>query len=127
MSRKITLLTAATASAAPTLDNEDLGVELPFTCDQAVFCVRSTAGTGALTADLVPWGFVSELGRWYSLGALSAAALAEDATDTIAHAVGVAGLRAFTRLYCQIVALGGTNTAVTVDVVCTRSNPVTTS
>jgi hypothetical protein len=125
--RNINLLTGATSSGAPTLTDGALGVALPFSCDQAVICVRSTAGTGDLTVDLTLWGYVTELARWYSLGSLTTDPLAEDATDAIAHAVGIAGLRAFTRMYCEIAALGGTSTAVTVDAICIRSAPVTTS
>lgn len=127
--RNINLLTGATASAVPSsLTDATLGVALPFSCDQAVICVRSTAGSDVMDALLILWGYQPELGRWYSLGALNDGdAIPEDATDVIAHAEGVAGLRAFSRLYCQISALGGTATAITVDAICTRSQPVTTS
>lgn len=121
------MLTGATSSAAPNLTDATIGAAIGNTCDQAVICVRSTAGTGDLTADLVLWGYQPELARWYSLGELSTDPLAEDATDAIARAIGISGLRAFTRLYCQIVALGGTSTAVTVDAICIKSQPVVTS
>lgn len=127
LTRLLNLLSGATASAAPTLTDGTLGRAVPFSADQGVVLVSDTAGTGDLTADVVLWGWVTEKARWFSLGALTDAPLAEVATDALNAAIGIAGLRAFDRLYCQIIALGGTGTAVDVDILLTRSSPVTTS
>ncbi len=133
--RLITLLTAATSSTGPAVTNAALGAAIgtpngAFLCDQAVVLVKSTAGSGAMTASLRLWGFQSDDGRWYDLGPLNAGTPIAETTiaDTISYAEGVAGLRAFTRLYCEIVgALGGAATAITVQACCTRADPVTSS
>lgn len=128
--RIITLLTAATASAAPSIADQTVGADIPFTCDQAVILVKSTAGSGTMTATLRLWAYQTEDDRWYDLGPLNGgSAIAEVSTaDTISYAEGVAGLAAFDRLYCEITgALGGTLTAITVQAVCRRAELTTSN
>lgn len=106
------LPSGTTASAAPaTLTDATLGAAIPGSgsVDEVSIFVRNTAGTGALTASLVLWGFNPELARWFSLGGLNGGATIGTAkTDTIAFAQGVQGMSSFSRLYVEIVgALGG--------------------
>lgn len=115
------LLAAATSSAAPaTITDSTLGVAMPISADQALVLVRSTAGSGTMTATLVLWGYSPVTAQWHQIGALNnGSAIAETSkADTIAYAELVSGLRRFTRLYCEITSLGGTNTAVDVYVDC---------
>jgi hypothetical protein len=108
----------ATASAQPSsLTDATLGVALPFYADQGLLLIRSTAGSGTLTADLRLWGYNKALGRWFAIGKPnSGTALAEVGTDLLSHSELIVGLRRFTRLYCQIVSLGGTATEIAVSV-----------
>lgn len=125
MAKVITLLTAATTSGPPaSLTSSTGGVALPYTCDQAVILVHSTAGTGDLTATVRLWGFQKEVSRWYDLGPLNGGvAIPEQTTDVISYAEGIAGLRAFSHLYAELDgALGGTNTAVTIAAACIPAN-----
>lgn len=132
--RVITLLTNVTASAAPTVSDAFPGTQgtaLPFNpCDQAVVCVQSTAGSGVMTAIVRLWGYQPELARWFDLGPLAGGSTINEVStaDIISYAQGMAGLRAFSRLYAEITgALGGAATAITVSAVCTRAETVTTS
>lgn len=105
----------ATSSAAPTLTDGTLGVAINGLgpCDQALVLLRSVAGSGTMTASLKLWGWHEELDQWYMIGSLNGgSAVAETGTDSIQYAELVIGLRRFSRLYPQIVTLGGTGTEV---------------
>jgi hypothetical protein len=110
----------ATTSAQPSsfTDSSIAGaVALPFMADQGLLMVRSTAGSGTMTADLRLWGFNKATGRWHAIGKPNGGtALAEVGTDLLSHSELIVGLRRFTHLYCQIVSLGGTATEVVVSV-----------
>ncbi len=119
----------STASAYPTsLTNEAIGKKVPFPCDEAVYLIRSVAGSGTMTATVRLWGYFQALGRWYVLGTGSAqgvlnggVAIGEISTSTnqIAQAEGMAGLRYCSSLYAEIVgALGGTATEIELHAVC---------
>lgn len=129
--RNINLLTGALTSAAPaTLTDATLGTALPYLCDQAIVCLRNSAGTGVVSAIAIVWAFQPELARWFNLGPLNGgAAIAEVSApaDTLAYAQGVAGLRGFNRLYLELGTLSGTGTAITADAICIRAEPTTTS
>ncbi len=88
---------------------------------EAVLTVFNTAGTGTVTTTLRLWGYNATAGKWAPLGTGTDAlkgtinagvALGETGTDLLAHAepVYLAGL--FDRLYLQVVAIGGTGTAI---------------
>lgn len=128
--RELNLLTGATAlNGAPSpITSATAGVARPFAMDQGVVLVHSTAGSGTLTAQVRIWGYQTNLGRWYDLGIINDGAdVVEVGADTLSHAEGIAGLRAFDRFYAEVVAIGGTSTAINVNLVCVRSGPVTVS
>lgn len=129
LDREVLLLEEAdAANGAPTIDDETEGFARPFASDQAVVCVWSTAGSDTMVVQVRIWGFETNLDRWFDLGIINDGTdIAEVATDTISHAEGLAGLRAFDRFYAEVVSIGGTATAVNVALVFTRSGPVTVS
>ena len=115
-----TLLMAGTdTSAAPTIGDGTLGVELPH-ADQAVVLVQTTAGSGVITVTLRIWGWHRVLGRWFDLGQLNGGvAIPESAiADQISYAEGVTGLRVFSRVHFQIVAFAGTTPKFAVHLQC---------
>jgi hypothetical protein len=115
----------ATTSAAPTALSATAGVALPFCCDQALVLLKSVAGSGTMTADVRLWGFSPATLDWYAIGQLNAAvAIAEVGADRIAYCELLVGLRRFSRLYAQIVSLGGTATEIEVYADCSRAEPV---
>lgn len=68
-------------------------------------------------------GWSPDVGKWLTLGPGPDAdkgkinlyaSLGETSTDAIAHEETITGLRAFTRLDCEVVAIAGTDTAITV-------------
>lgn len=130
-SRLVTLLstTTTTVAAPATIDDEALGQPLPYSVDQAVILVKSTAGSNTMTVGVRIWGFCPEADRWYDLGPLNGgSSIAETSkSDVISYAEGIAGLRAFTRLYVEVPSIGGTNTAITVQALCIRAEAVTSS
>lgn len=87
---------------------------MPFMADQAVIMLKSTAGSGTMTASPVLWGYSILNAGWYRIGALNGGtALSEVAADTLNYVELVVGLRAFTRLACELT-VSGTSTAVLV-------------
>lgn len=111
-----TLASSVASQAAPTLDSltagkaiNDVGV-----CDEAIILVRSTAGSGTMTATVTIWGLHAELGVWFKVKGLNgAAAIAETTADAINYAETVSGLRRFSRLHAEV-ATAGTNPTVSV-------------
>lgn len=86
--------------------------------------VYSTAGSGTMTVTVRMWGYKANAGKWFPLGSsttesdrgvLNGGAIDEDGADNIVHAELVQGLSGFDRIDAQIVAIGGTDTAITVD------------
>ena len=81
--------------------------------------VRSTAGSGTMTATLRLWGRAG--GAWqgiYEFDASSTApqtpiAIGETSADAIQYFEPAPDLRAFDRIFLEVVAIAGTNTAVT--------------
>lgn len=79
--------------------------------------VVSTAGSGTMTVTVDMWGYDSIEAVWFNLGRLNAgSAIAETGTDVIRYVELVDNLFDWDRLYAEIVAIGGTNTAVNVNV-----------
>lgn len=87
-----------------------------------VIHVQSTAGTGTMTVTLRLWGYSKATSTWLPLGSNATMAtrgvlnlgnaITEDGSDNLCHAEPVTGLGSFTRVYLEITAIGGTNTAV---------------
>jgi hypothetical protein len=78
--------------------------------------VYSTAGSATMTVTIDIWGYDSIAGAWFNLGRLNAgSAIAETGTDVIRYAEVMDDLFDWDRLYAEVVAIGGTSTAITVD------------
>lgn len=123
------ILDAATATNSPPsgssagLANPSANIwPLP---DDVVVLVYSTAGSSTMTATIKLWGYVTAAATWVPLGVgadttkgtLNAgAAIGETSSDVLRHSEIVSGLFSFDRVYAEVTAIGGTSTAVTVDV-----------
>lgn len=118
---QIQLLSAATATnGAPSAATD--GVALPHLTDRSLLFLHSTAGSGTMTVTCKLWGYNGTLAKWYPLGTHATAATkgiinagnAIDATaaNTLRHCEEVTSLRRLTRVYLEITAIGGTETAV---------------
>jgi hypothetical protein len=117
---QITLLSAATATtSAPTAATD--GVAMPHTTDLATLFVYSSAGSGTMTFTGRLWGYNTTLAKWFPLGPGADAtkgtinggtALGETGTDSIAHCEVLDSLFNIHRVYMQVVAIGGTSTAI---------------
>lgn len=92
--------------------------------NDGVILVKSTAGSGTMTVTLRVWGYSNLTSAWHPLGSDATTvanrgvlneegAIAEDGADNLVHAEPISGLGAFTRIYLEITAIGGTSTAVT--------------
>lgn len=79
--------------------------------------VVSTAGSATMTVTVDIWGYDSIEGVWFNLGRLnSGSAIAETGTDVIRYVEIMDNLFDWDRLYAEVVAIGGTNTAVNVNI-----------
>ena len=131
---QITLLTAAVATNSPP-SGASAGVDVSgvfgsFTAiDWAVLQVRSTAGSATMTVAIRLWGYNALSAAWFPLGvgadatkgAINAGTtLGETAADTIRHTEPVYYVSAFDRVYAEITAIGGTSTAITVELIVPR-------
>ncbi len=106
------LASGSTSGAVPTAVTD--GVALPYHCNEAAIMLRSTAGSGTMTATPVIWGWSVLNAAWFRIGTLNGGtALAEIAADQLSYTELIIGLRAFTRLACELT-VSGTNTAVEV-------------
>jgi hypothetical protein len=93
--------------------------------DRGAFQMHSTAGSGTMTCTLRAWGRSKADGTtWEPMGATNSdvtlrgvlhggVAIGEDGADNLQHNENVSGLAAFDRVYLEIVAIGGTATAIT--------------
>lgn len=141
---QLQLLAAAIATnGVPTLATHGAAVQLqrshtPATHDRMLVSVFSTAGSATMTVTIRLWGYASfttpagvTTSKWLPVwvnepaqpdavteakrGVLNAGiAIGEIGTDTLEFSQEVSGLRHFTRLYAEVVTIGGTNTAVDV-------------
>lgn len=123
----ITLLSASSTTAAPDVDDGDLGVARPdrVTYDNALLLVESATGADVMTVvvELFAWHPVRE--RWYTCGTFNAgAAIGEGSlTDQISFTEEIGGLRRFTRFYARIVASTGDTYNVSLDFVPSSAAP----
>ena len=128
------ILDAATATNSPP-SGASAGLAIPSASNAAaqiwplpydvLVLVYSTAGSATMTATIKLWGYVTTAATWVPLGVgadttkgtLNAgAAIGETSADVLRHSEIVSGLFGFDRVYAEVVAIGGTSTAVTVDV-----------
>jgi hypothetical protein len=129
------LLTAATAtSLAPALATDGFALrrsaadaaegfreDFNSVKNPLALCAKSTAGSAVMTVTLRLWVY-SALTGWAPFGTHATgatrgvinggAAIDEAESDLIRHAEIVTGLCAFERVYLQVSAIGGTDTAV---------------
>ena len=81
--------------------------------------VKSTTGSGTMTVTLRAWGRAG--GNWFRLKDLNASsaaphtavAVAETSADALQYTEVVDGIEVCDRLFLEVVAIAGTNTAVT--------------
>ncbi len=93
--------------------------KLGFLPDKIRVGVKSTAGSGTMTVTLRTWLYAG--GVWFvakphvasSATPQTAVAIAETSADAIAYSEVVTGVSSAARIYLEIVAIGGTLTAVT--------------
>jgi len=75
--------------------------------------IASTAGSATMTVTIRIWGYQGTLG-WAPLGYLNGgSAIAETSADSIQYAEPLELPGHFSRIYFEITAIGGTDTAVT--------------
>ena len=120
----VTLLTAATATTTVPSAVED-GVDITSIAafNKCSLQVKSTAGSGTMTCTLRLRGWSPEVAKWLPLGPGAdstkgtinlVSALGETAADVIGHEETFQNFKYFTRMDCEVVAIGGTATAITV-------------
>lgn len=78
--------------------------------------VKSTAGSGTMTASVNVWGYQADLQRWWIIQQLKAgAAIGETSADKIDYSEEVAGVRHFDRIYGELAAVAGTTPSYEID------------
>jgi hypothetical protein len=119
----IELLASATAAnGAPSGASAGIDCNLlrkGVTPDTIRVGIKSTAGSGTMTVALRLWQYSG--GIWFVSQALAAdpstpytaGTIPETSADSIAYSEWAFGLKGAARLYLEIVAIAGTNTAVT--------------
>jgi hypothetical protein len=118
---QLQLINDLAAQAAPTTDAD--GVQTDPNVEQALFMLKSTAGTGVLTAKIKIWLYSRVPAIWMPLGTATADAdrgvlnegnlIGEVVSDTLQHCELIVGLKHADRIYAEIVgALGGAGTKV---------------
>lgn len=131
-SETVTDGTFACAITPGTLSGVALGrtptVHPRITDDIATIFVRSTAGSATMSVTIRLWGYavLGGVGAWYPIGPgitgsadstrgvlNNGQAIGEIASDKIAHSEQLYGLTQYDRIYAEIVAIGGTSTAIT--------------
>lgn len=90
--------------------------------DAGLLFMRSTAGSGTMTVTLRLWAYSELTHAWHPMGINSTitlrgvlddgTAITEDGADILTHAEPVQFLSGFEYIYAEIVAIGGTATAV---------------
>lgn len=130
----VQLLSAATATnSAPSGATAGFAIHQPT--DRALFCLKSTAGSGTMTVTVKLWGYCPAMSEWSPLGVHATAAtkgilnsgnaIEEIAADTLRHAEEIFGLMRISRVYAEITAIGGTSTAVSAWLDCVPCSAVT--
>jgi len=121
-----TLGSGATTKAAPTAATD--GAAIPQGVNQALILLKSTAGSGTMTASVRLWGYSQTSAVWHMLGTGTGAGASNTAgllntgspieesptANTLRHAELINGLLRFDRIDYEIVSLGGSGTAVSV-------------
>lgn len=108
---------AVSITTAGSLSGVAIGHDSSPDNDDNQVIVYTTAGSGTMTAQVTIWGYLEATRGWSKVKALNAgAAIAETSADVINYAETVVGLRQFSRLYAELVAVAGTSTAVNVAV-----------
>lgn len=135
----VRILEAATATNGAPSSYAASGVDVGAILDErygkagwpesAIVAVYTTAGSATMTATIKLWGGHPDLGSagvYLAAGTGPAAtagvlnggaAYDEHATDNINRADWVISIGAFKKWYAEVVAIGGTSTAVTVDLI----------
>lgn len=130
----IRLVDAATATNSPPSGSSagvDLsGIATTFDAlEHTVIVVRSTAGSGTMTTTVRLWGYESIGGNWTPMGPGADAtkgtinagsAMGETQSDQIDHSETLDWFGPFDRVYAEITAIGGTSTAITVELLIPR-------
>lgn len=130
----VQILTAATATnGAPSGATAGFAIRQP--CDRALFCLKSTAGSGTMDVTIKLWGYCGAMDEWSPLGVHATAAtkgilnsgnaIGEIAADTLRHAEEIFGLMRIERVYAEITAIGGTSTAVSAWLDCMPCQAIT--
>lgn len=133
----ITLLSSATATtSAPSAATD--GVALPGCTDRAVLFAYGACTAGqTYSVTLKMWGYKASLAKWFPMGIDATAAnkglinggsaLGETGTDLMAHCEELSALRRFDRVACQVTAISGTGTEVSVVLSCIPASAVSQS
>src|SRR3990172_3725165 len=123
----VQLLNAATATnGAPSLSSHGFALQTPAASvniagDKGLLLVHSTAGSDTMAVTIRLWGYLAISAAWHPLGPGGAStkeiinngnSCPETGTDTVAHAEVVGGLENLQRLYAEITAITGTDTAI---------------
>lgn len=119
----VTLLTDAIATTTvPTTVAHGVSIMDIAKYNTGSLQVVSTAGSATMSCTIRLRGWSPDQAKWLPLGpgtdALKGtinleASMGETSANVIAHEETITGLRAFTRLDAEIVAIGGTDTAIT--------------
>lgn len=122
-----TATNSAPSGASAGLETNALGVfgKIPTTC---IAEVVSTAGSATMTVTIRVWGY--DGANWTPLGNSATGtsqgilndgnAITESSADKIAFSQPISYLGAYSRVYFEITAIGGTSTAVTVFLIVQR-------
>lgn len=97
---------------------------------KASVAVYSTGGSATMTATIRLWGYLAGPAVWLPLGPGAdttkgylngGAAIGETGTNEIRHVEELSNAFHFDRLYAEILAIGGTNTAISVDIIAPKA------
>ena len=126
-SSQIELLASATALNNPPsggsagLSMDTVRAVLGYIPANVRIAANTTAGSGTVAVTLRLWGYTGV--AWYVVKALNGgSSIAETGTDTIGYSEEVSNLNQFSRIYLEIIAIGGTSTAVTGYVLVGKNN-----
>jgi hypothetical protein len=129
----IKLLDGVTATtAAPSAATDGFSLRKPTPGTEYVWSgqnigqlnLYSTAGSGTMTATVRMWGYKGNADRWFPLGTstteserglINGGAVDEDGADNLVSSTLIQGLSGFDRIAAQVVAIGGTSTAIDLD------------
>ncbi|MBK7823429.1 MAG: hypothetical protein IPJ61_20800 [Tessaracoccus sp.] len=131
----ISLVEAATANNSPPsgatagIATLTLAEGLGYRPAVASLAVVSTAGSGTMTVTVRMWGYITSLAKWIPIGpggdttkgtVNGGSAIGETSANAITHVEEFRNPFHFDRLYAEILAIGGTSTAITVALIAPR-------